>query len=598
MRFRLVAVAVALLMAIPAPAPGVNTPVLDLERPAHLSENWHLPLNDNATKIDAAATFRGTRAQLLAIVSPPTSQAAVVTDCATITCAAGGGSTKCMARYDGSAWVYGPCQPHVIVTDTPYSADPTGGTLSTDAIQAAIDALEPTGGTIHFPCGTYHVTSTTPATTAALSINAAGLTLQGENRDCAILRFPDGSEDIRLLGVGTRGTPTVTGLTIRDLTFDGNGANWGPTAGRNHNAITRGALGTVTNTLIENVRFRNFYKVGFTNTSVISWGANTWDGLQIRNSILTGNRALGINLFCTSGTCGRFAIEDVTIDNTGATDASPQQNVLIGATVTGGGTINNVLCTPTCAGACVMVAAPNVTLSGSIADGCTTNQFVVTGAAARNVTVTGNVSINGGDGGFGLEAAAATDGPRYVTFSGNVARSNTVAGLYVRNSKHVRVSSNIFDGNCTGGSAGDVCAGIYVVGEASHTSTSVHLTENSTVDTQAVPTQKYGVALASTFVDGVRVVDGEYTGNTVAGYRLNASTNTRITGYTGGTLSLLNAPTYSLSGLNPPGVTFANLGTPQNGSSVYCSNCTKATPCAGGGPGAVAKRLNAAWDCN
>lgn len=43
---------------------------------------------------------------------------------------------------------------------------------------------------------------------------------------------------------------------------------------------------------------------------------------------------------------------------------------------------------------------------------------------------------------------------------------------------------------------------------------------------------------------------------------------------------------------------FANLGTPPNGSFVYCSDCTVATPCAGAGTGALAKRLAGIWVCN
>jgi len=43
---------------------------------------------------------------------------------------------------------------------------------------------------------------------------------------------------------------------------------------------------------------------------------------------------------------------------------------------------------------------------------------------------------------------------------------------------------------------------------------------------------------------------------------------------------------------------FANLGAETNGTLVYCSDCTKATPCAGVGAGAFAKRINAAWDCD
>jgi hypothetical protein len=44
--------------------------------------------------------------------------------------------------------------------------------------------------------------------------------------------------------------------------------------------------------------------------------------------------------------------------------------------------------------------------------------------------------------------------------------------------------------------------------------------------------------------------------------------------------------------------TFANLGTPANGTFNYCSDCTLANPCAGSGTGALAKRLNSIWVCN
>jgi len=43
---------------------------------------------------------------------------------------------------------------------------------------------------------------------------------------------------------------------------------------------------------------------------------------------------------------------------------------------------------------------------------------------------------------------------------------------------------------------------------------------------------------------------------------------------------------------------FANLGAATNGSMIYCADCTIASPCAGAGTGAIAKRLNGAWVCN
>lgn len=43
-------------------------------------------------------------------------------------------------------------------------------------------------------------------------------------------------------------------------------------------------------------------------------------------------------------------------------------------------------------------------------------------------------------------------------------------------------------------------------------------------------------------------------------------------------------------------VTFANLGTPANGSIIYCSDCTATNPVAGSGSGVVARRENGAWN--
>jgi hypothetical protein len=59
----------------------------------------------------------------------------------------------------------------------------------------------------------------------------------------------------------------------------------------------------------------------------------------------------------------------------------------------------------------------------------------------------------------------------------------------------------------------------------------------------------------------------------------------------------------STTGYSGPGVTFlptlfAALGTPVNGTLYFCSDCTVANPCAGGGTGALAKRLNGVWVCN
>lgn len=45
-------------------------------------------------------------------------------------------------------------------------------------------------------------------------------------------------------------------------------------------------------------------------------------------------------------------------------------------------------------------------------------------------------------------------------------------------------------------------------------------------------------------------------------------------------------------------ILFADLGTPVNGTVYFCTDCTVASPCATGGTGALAKRMNGAWVCN
>jgi hypothetical protein len=54
----------------------------------------------------------------------------------------------------------------------------------------------------------------------------------------------------------------------------------------------------------------------------------------------------------------------------------------------------------------------------------------------------------------------------------------------------------------------------------------------------------------------------------------------------------------TMTGPIPPTLTFSALGTPPNGTMLYCSDCTVANPCAAVGNGAFAKRLNGVWVCN
>lgn len=45
-------------------------------------------------------------------------------------------------------------------------------------------------------------------------------------------------------------------------------------------------------------------------------------------------------------------------------------------------------------------------------------------------------------------------------------------------------------------------------------------------------------------------------------------------------------------------VTYSALGTPGDGTMVYCSNCQETNPCSSGGSGAMAKKIAGSWKCN
>lgn len=100
-------------------------------------------------------------------------------------------------------------------------------------------------------------------------------------------------------------------------------------------------------------------------------------------------------------------------------------------------------------------------------------------------------------------------------------------------------------------------------------------------------------------VGGVAVIDG---GNVTGGgvwLRGDGNTKHLQIAVDGSVTVGATAPATPLVGaLYFTGVAFASLGTPSNNHLVICTNCTVANPCAGGGTGALAKRLNGVWVCN
>lgn len=110
-------------------------------------------------------------------------------------------------RYAGAAGWYG------VVA---YGADPTGAADSTTAIQNAINAaVAAGGGTVYFPAGTYKVSST-------LSINIAGVTLQGDGIWVTVIKYTGSSDCIRMFS--TTQYTSGFGGGVKGLMVDGTSA--------------------------------------------------------------------------------------------------------------------------------------------------------------------------------------------------------------------------------------------------------------------------------------------------------------------------------------------------------------------------------------
>lgn len=92
----------------------------------------------------------------------------------------------------------------------------------------------------------------------------------------------------------------------------------------------------------------------------------------------------------------------------------------------------------------------------------------------------------------------------------------------------------------------------------------------------------------------LRATDGFGLGSQTGG-NVTLQAGNGVNGGANGTVSVTNSYFVLLT------QTFANRdlpGSPVNGAMFYCSDCVVASPCAGGGTGALAKRINGAWSCN
>ena len=109
----------------------------------------------------------------------------------------------------------------------------------------------------------------------------------------------------------------------------------------------------------------------------------------------------------------------------------------------------------------------------------------------------------------------------------------------------------------------------------------------------------YALALLSDSV-GRNLILGsnDFNAGTNTGTSLSLSTGaTHFSAATAGGSSATPV-VFGPQGIQPGALTHAGLPAAANGTVVYCSNCTpNSNPCTDAGTGAIAKRLNGAWDC-
>ena len=212
---------------------------------------------------------------------------------------------------------------------------------------------------------------------------------------------------------------------------------------------------------------------------------------------------------------------------------------------------------------------------------------------ANNVTIVGNTFDSSADTSYTLATVVLEATATNVIFSGNTIRTGTgTAGAYGYDGLTLASPGAIVEGNLftlpgdynegvvatTASTAAVIRGNRFVVNSGSHTGcVTLSATADVTVqDNICDTTGGTGISVAATS-SGTRVIDNFFRGTVAASY------------------SLLDVTTLFR---DQAGMAYASLPADvADGSLVYCSNCTLASPCAAGGTGAIAKRLNNAWNC-
>jgi len=200
------------------------------------------------------------------------------------------------------------------------------------------------------------------------------------------------------------------------------------------------------------------------------------------------------------------------------------------------------------------------------------------------------------DGSAGGTAVVYVSGGGLHRISDSFLSSSAGAGLYLRNvagmqvyGNRINVETHHFDLDDANPCSNLVIGGNLLLGNADLGSESSEL----------------GLRAGDAYYSGMRILAGGATSASTLQLIHPSTGTTRYIRVVGSDIQILSSAFGAAQKLYDDGriggasCTFANLAADAtDGDRIYCSDCTKATPCASGGSGALAVRINGAWDCN
>jgi hypothetical protein len=217
-------------------------------------------------------------------------------------------------------------------------------------------------------------------------------------------------------------------------------------------------------------------------------------------------------------------------------------------------------------------ATTDVTVSGNVAE-CY-GPCVSLSQSEQDIIISNNefrIMANSVKGISISTSTASANANRIAILNNNIQLNATSDGIYAQ--------CNASGGNC----ADWVIKGNHVNGSNTASNTGIEVVQSAGT-MQRIIVQDNSVANLSI----------GYTWNVPTVSRMISNISTNVTTH----MSAVTAPGATFTIDDVGGITFAQLGTFNNGSRAYCSNCTIANPCAAAGTGALAKRLNGVWVCN